>query len=81
MNTPWSTNAELPGRYVRKELPLPGGMDVIDSALRTGALSERGVDKVLKVAWTVADLQQATRPAKDHLLIALALRQGQEAAS
>jgi magnesium chelatase family protein len=79
-NTQWSTNAELPGRFVRKELPLPAGMDMIDSALRTGALSARGVDKVLKVAWSVADLQQASHPTKDHLCIALALRQGQETA-
>ena len=76
--TPWTTNAELPGRYVRKELPLPQGMAMIDSAVATGALSARGVDKVLKIAWTVADLMGADRPSGDHLSVALALRQGEE---
>jgi magnesium chelatase family protein len=77
-NTTWTTNAELPGRFVRKELPLPTGMGMVDSAVINGSLSARGVDKVLKVAWTVADLLEADRPSGDHLALALALRQGQE---
>jgi magnesium chelatase family protein len=53
-------------------------MAMLDSAVANGALSARGVDKVLKIAWTVADLMGADRPNGDHLSVALALRQGEE---
>jgi len=76
--TRWKTNAEVTGHFVRKELPLPQGMTIVDSAVADGALSSRGVDKVLKIAWTVADLMGADRPDGDHLSMALALRQGEE---
>jgi len=74
----WTTNAEMSGRYVRKELPLPQGMTILDSAVSNGSLSARGVDKVLKIAWTVADLVGVARPTGDHVSVALALRQGEE---
>jgi magnesium chelatase family protein len=77
-NTSWSTNAELSGRFVRKDLPLPSDMSMVEAAVLGGTLSARGVDKVLKVAWTVADLLGADRPETDHLAAALALRLGQE---
>ncbi|MCL2736130.1 MAG: YifB family Mg chelatase-like AAA ATPase [Propionibacteriaceae bacterium] len=76
--TPWTTNAEVPGIYLRKELPLPADMRVLDAAVANGTLTARGVDKVLKVAWTVADLQGQDRPTADHVSVALALRQGEE---
>ena len=76
--TRWRTNAEVSGQFVRKELPLPQGMTLLDSAVANAALSARGVDKVLKIAWTVADLMGADRPDGDHLSVALALRQGEE---
>jgi len=76
--TRWRTNGEVTGQFVRKELPLPQGMSMLDSAVANGALSARGVDKVLKIAWTVADLMGAKRPDGDHLAVALALRQGEE---
>ena len=77
-STRWKTNAEITGQFVRKELPVPEGMSLLDSAVANGALSARGVDKVLKIAWTVADLMGASRPDGDHLSVALALRQGEE---
>jgi magnesium chelatase family protein len=77
-DTPWSTNAEIPGRYVRKELPMPAATGLLDAAVASGRLTARGVDKVLKVAWTVADLLGADRPDGDHLAVALALRQGED---
>jgi len=77
-DTPWVTNAEVPGRYVRQDLPLPTSMSILDAEVANGNLSARGVDKVLKVAWTVADLMGADRPDGDHLSVALGLRQGEE---
>jgi len=74
--TPWLTNAEVTGTYLRKELPVPEGISVLDSVVQQGTLSARGVDKVVRIAWTVADLQGTDRPNGDHLTVALALRQG-----
>ena len=75
---PWLTNAEMPGRFLRKELPTPSGMSLLDAALANGSLSARGLDKVMRLAWTVADLQGADCPSGDHLTVALALRQAEE---
>ncbi|MFV0451678.1 MAG: YifB family Mg chelatase-like AAA ATPase [Propioniciclava sp.] len=73
----WETNAAVPGPYLRRELPLPDGIEVLESAVARGQLSARGVDKVLKVAWTLADLAERDRPAQGDLLAALAMRRGE----
>ncbi|NLH71240.1 MAG: hypothetical protein GX454_13880, partial [Brooklawnia sp.] len=36
----------------------------------------RGVDKVVRIAWTLADLQGHDRPSRTDLAAALGLRQG-----
>lgn len=74
----WSTNAEVPGRVVRRDLPLPRGVEALDRSVARGLLSARGVDKVLRLAWTVADLAGATRPRSSDLQAALAMRRGDE---
>ena len=75
--TSWTTNAELPGNYVRKQLPAPLKTGILDAAVANGSLSARGMDKVIRIAWTVADLAGVDRPNDDHLTVALALRQGE----
>ncbi len=76
--TRWRANAEVPGRHLHKEWPPVGGMEQLESAVATGRLSNRGVDKVIRLAWTVADLAGVDRPGADHLAAALALRQGED---
>ena len=44
------------------------------SALERGDLSLRGVDRVLRVAWTLADLEGAEALTLTHIGTALALR-------
>jgi len=72
--TPWQVNARVPGAYLRRHLPPPAGMTMLDHALDRGALSPRGVDRVVRVAWTSADLAERSRPDADDLGLALALR-------
>lgn len=72
------TNAELPGAALRTELPRPDGVDVLEQAMSRGLLSLRGLDKVLRLAWTVADLAGAARPSRDHVRTAVALRRGDD---
>lgn len=74
-STEWSTNGQVPGPYLRRELPLPQGTDLIDRALVRGQLSLRGVDKVLRVAWTLADLEARAVPNAADVQAALAWRQ------
>ena len=77
--TSWLTNGEVPGSHLTKQLPLPDGLHLLDEAANRGRLSARGVDKVLRVSWTLADLRCRDRPTKDDLAIALAMRRGEPA--
>ncbi|GGK89894.1 YifB family Mg chelatase-like AAA ATPase [Mangrovihabitans endophyticus] len=60
----WQTNAQVPGPHLRRP---PWRLPARDtSALRTsldrGALSARGYDRILRMAWTIADLDGRDRP-------------------
>ncbi|MDU7361072.1 MAG: YifB family Mg chelatase-like AAA ATPase [Propionibacteriaceae bacterium] len=77
-STPWSTNSEVAGSYLRKELPLPDTTP-INKALARGTLSARGVDKVLRVAWTLADLAGQDVVGSTELSAAMQLRLGESA--
>ena len=54
------------------------GLQSVDEAVDRGRLSARGVDKVLRLAWTIADLAGSDRPGRDELAIALAMRRGEQ---
>lgn len=73
--TPWTTNAEVPGRWLRDLLgPRDRMLGAIDAALDAGTLSLRGVDRVLRVAWTLADLAGHDAPTVADMGQALLLR-------
>lgn len=74
--TGWRTNAEVPGPYVRTQWPRPEGMRVLDDHVRRGLLSARGIDRAVRVAWTIADLAGRDRPTAADLSEAVALRLG-----
>ncbi|MDR5699939.1 YifB family Mg chelatase-like AAA ATPase [Agromyces aerolatus] len=77
--TPWRTNADMTGPWLRGAGGLhPGGRatESLDRALERGTITMRGYDRVLKVAWTVADLDGASAPTADHVARALFFRQG-----
>lgn len=76
--TPWNTNAQVSGPYLRspgQRLP-PALTGNLDRALERGALTMRGYDRVLRLAWSIADLEGTERPGVDHLGRALYLRRG-----
>lgn len=74
--TPWRCNAEVPGSVMRKRWPLgPVAMQVLADAQERG-LSERGTDRALRLAWTVADLAGRDVPGRDDMTRALGLRLG-----
>lgn len=76
--TPWRLNAEVPGQVLRGErFRLPrGDIAVLDHALRRGALTMRGYDRALRLAWSVADVAGLERPRRAEIAQALALRGG-----
>lgn len=72
---PWFTNAAVPGYEFRRRAPLPADVGVaIEDAVAIGRLTQRGADRVCRLAWTVADLGGRAAPARDDVLEALALR-------
>ncbi|MET8766675.1 YifB family Mg chelatase-like AAA ATPase [Streptomyces sp. NPDC004658] len=75
--TPWRTNSEVPGRELRSRYhAAAGAMDDAERNLERGVLTARGIDRVLRVAWTVADLVGHDRPDATDVALALQLRTG-----
>ncbi|MGW0333289.1 YifB family Mg chelatase-like AAA ATPase [Streptomyces sp. NPDC003011] len=75
--TPWRTNSEVPGRELRSRwYAVRGAMDEAERSLERGVLTARGLDRVLRVAWTVADLVGHDRPDATDVALALQLRTG-----
>jgi magnesium chelatase family protein len=71
------TNAEVSGPLLRRRFrPDRTVMAPLSTALDRGELSIRGVDRTLRVAWTLADLGGRTMPVLDDVNTALSFRQG-----
>lgn len=65
----------MPGTWLRDRLgPDPGLLTDVDAALDRGTLSLRGADRVLRLAWTVADLAGHAAPTRADVGAGLALR-------
>jgi len=76
-DVPWNANAEIPGASLRDRFaPDDAGAGLLRAAMRRGALSMRGADRVLRVAWSLADLGARSRPGADDVAFAMALRNG-----
>ncbi|TDD73221.1 YifB family Mg chelatase-like AAA ATPase [Actinomadura rubrisoli] len=72
--TPWRSNSEIPGPELRRRFtPRAEAMYAADEALQRGTLSARGLDRILRVAWTIADLSAHDEPTADDIGGALAL--------
>jgi magnesium chelatase family protein len=75
--TPWSNNSEVPGHELRTRWrSVPGALAAAERDMDRGLLTARGFDRVLRVAWTVADLRGHDRPDGADLEVALQLRTG-----
>ncbi|MFI5805461.1 YifB family Mg chelatase-like AAA ATPase [Streptomyces sp. NPDC051561] len=75
--TPWSHNSEVPGHELRTRWQAaPGALHAAERDMDRGMLTARGFDRVLRVAWTVADLAGHGQPDERDLEVALQLRTG-----
>ena len=76
------TNSQVPGRILRGELRLPpAATRILDQSLERGVLTARGYDRVLRLAWTLADLGHRETPDPNDIGQALGLRQAAAAAA
>lgn len=72
--TPWQCNAEVPTGVLRRSwAPAAGGAELLREVERQSA-NLRGVDRLLRMAWTLADLGGVDRPGRDEMARALMLR-------
>ncbi|CAL9543568.1 YifB family Mg chelatase-like AAA ATPase [Streptomyces sp. enrichment culture] len=75
--TPWTRNAEVPGHELRTRWhPAPGALAAAERDIERGLLTARGLDRVLRTAWTLADLAGRGRPDAGDVNLALELRTG-----
>jgi magnesium chelatase family protein len=72
--TPWRLNAEIPGAELRQSFsPELGALRSLDRAMELGQVTARGVDKIVRVAWSVADLGGKARPGAGDVEFAIGL--------
>ncbi|WP_029135691.1 YifB family Mg chelatase-like AAA ATPase [Nakamurella lactea] len=77
-STPWRLNAEAPGPVVRRQWRAGRSeTELVERAVRTGRLTGRGFDRVLRLALTSADLAGREIPNRGDVGRALALRCGE----
>jgi magnesium chelatase family protein len=76
--TPWRVNAQIPGSVLRSsEWALPRKvLSLAEGFLQSGQLSARGFDRVVRLAWTVADLRGHQSPEDADVAEALFFRTG-----
>ena len=78
----WLLNASCPGPVLAEHWPLePEGQRLVDAELSAGRLTRRGLTRVQRLAWTVADCSGVARPGPREADIALALRSDDPARS
>ncbi len=76
-DTPWTVNSEVPGHELRTRWGVgPGALAAAERDMERGLLTARGLDRVLRVAWTIADLAGRDRPQAYDVDLALQLRTG-----
>jgi magnesium chelatase family protein len=72
--TPWRVNAEVPGAALRRSFPpRRGALASLERAMELGQVSARGADKIVRVAWSLADLNGADQPGPDQINLAIGL--------
>jgi magnesium chelatase family protein len=75
--TSWRLNSNVPGHVLRRGRwrLSRSSTSGIDRAIDTGTLTVRGYDRVLRTAWTLADLRGLATPGRPEVEAAFSLRQ------
>lgn len=77
----WTTNGSVPGHVLRRSpwRLAPAATRVLDIGLDRGRLTLRGYDRVLRLAWTLADLAGTGAPRAEEVGVATTMRVSQQA--
>lgn len=74
---PWSLNSQIPSRALRKSYACErAAQNYLHIELDAERLSARGLHKVMRVAWSLADLAEHSVPTLEDVQIAFNLREG-----
>jgi magnesium chelatase family protein len=77
VDEPWNLNAEIPSRALRSQYsPDRSAMNFLHDELDRERITARGLHKVIRVAWTLADLGGRDRPSIEDVKSAYQLREG-----
>jgi magnesium chelatase family protein len=72
--TPWRVNAEIPGHELRRSFPAePGALTPLLRSVDVGQVSRRRAERILALAWTLADLAARDQPGRSQVASALDL--------
>ena len=69
----WSCNAQASGSWLREHTSR-AALRIADRALAHERLSLRGVDRSMRLAWTLADLSGTVSPTPEHMFTAIGMR-------
>ena len=76
-NEKWSLNAEIPARALRRDYaPARDAMNFLHDELDQERITARGLHKVIRLAWTLADLAERKQPGLKEVQGAFQLRDG-----
>lgn len=77
--TPWRVNGQVSGTWLRNPDNRLSSQSTaaIDAALEEGRLSMRAYDRILKVAWSIADIEDEDYPSPTHVARAFRFRSGE----
>ncbi|CRH87752.1 Competence protein ComM [Chlamydia trachomatis] len=73
------TNSQIPGSWLRRYTKFSPRMEqIIDRQLTLGQISLRGLDRMRRVAWSIADIRSHEIPSDEDIAAAFTLRGGDE---
>ena len=75
-DTNWKKNAEIPSSAIRELFPLKDAANRrLNHYLANSRTSARGVDRIARISWTIADLKDREHPNVEDVEVAIALRE------
>ncbi len=73
----WTLNSEIPSRALRtKYQPARAAMNFLHSELDQERITARGLHKVMRTAWSIADMMGHPRPSLEDTQLSHSLREG-----
>lgn len=75
----WILNSEIPPRALRQQYqPERAAMNFLHDELDKERITARGLHKIIRTSWTIADLKGVTKPTLDEVQESYRLREGIE---